>query len=103
MPPSRPTTHDERSPTMTPTVSFASEAVDEAVIATGVRSDHFDEDTAGLDGALLAAHGFEGKPKQSLLFSDGDSLRLLLGLGPVADVTPTTLRKAAGTAARVAK
>ncbi len=89
---------------MTPTITFAAEAGSEAaVVATGVRADRFDLDTQGLDGAYLAAHGFEGKPKQSLLVADaGGSLRLLLGLGAAADVDATVLRRAAGVAARAA-
>ncbi len=86
------------SVTLTPDVPEA------AVLATGVRSDRFEDDTTGLDAALLAAQGFEGKPRQSRLVTDDEGrLRVLLGLGPADGVDATVLRKAAGTAARAAR
>ncbi len=89
---------------MTPDIRLAAEPdAGTAVLAIGVRADRLDEDTADVDAGFIAAQGFEGKAGQSLLVPGGDGLRLLLGLGPAAAVGPTTLRRAAGVAARAAR
>ncbi|MCU1452217.1 MAG: leucyl aminopeptidase [Acidimicrobiales bacterium] len=101
-------------------VSFQPTVPDDAdLVAVGVRSDRLEEDAADADPAFLAALGFTGKVAQTLLVStlagdagaeDADApgpgaagggngqshgpLRLLIGLGPAADVGPAELRRA---------
>ena len=76
---------------------------DAEAVVLGVRSDRLDDDTAGLDRALLDAQGFEGKRDQRALVTDGDGgVRLLIGLGEAASVDAGALRRAGAALSRAA-
>jgi leucyl aminopeptidase len=58
----------------------------------------------GLDGMFFASQGFEGKPGQSCVVPGTDGqVVVALGLGPRAEVSLTTYRKAAAALARAAQ
>ena len=79
----------------------APDAVGVGVFADGMEAGDV---PGGLDAAFLRTQGFEGKPGQSCVLpgSDGQVV-VALGLGPAADVTVTTYRKAAAALARAAQ
>lgn len=70
------------------------------LVAVGVRASHLSEDAPGLDEALAAASGFEGKPGQTLFASTDAGLRLLVGLGAEPEVG--SFRKIGAAAAKAA-
>ncbi|MDQ2650688.1 MAG: leucyl aminopeptidase [Actinomycetota bacterium] len=75
---------------------------DAAATAVGVVSGAVDG--AGVDGAFLAAQGFEAKAGEIRALPAGDGrTTFVVGLGPVAELTPDVLRRAAGNLARAAK
>jgi len=74
-------------------------------IGVGVFSDALaaGEAPAGIDAAFLAAQGFTAKAGEACVVPGaGGRLDVALGLGPAADVTTATYRKAAARLARAA-
>ena len=79
----------------------AVDAVGIGVFADGIEAGDV---PAGVDATFLRAQGFEGKPGQACTVPGTDGQVLVaLGLGPVADVTVSTYRKAAAALARAAQ
>jgi leucyl aminopeptidase len=75
-------------------------------LGVGVFVDALDagEMPGGLDAGFLRAQGFEGRPGQTCVVPGADGQVLVaLGLGPEADVTVATYRKAAAALARAAQ
>lgn len=88
---------------MTITVELIRSAPADAVAtAIGVVSGQVEG--PGVDGAFLAAQGFEATAGEiRTLPAAGGGSTFVVGLGPATDLTPDVLRKAAGNLARAAK
>lgn len=74
--------------------------LDGAVVAVGVRAGHLDDDAPGLDAALAAIAGFEGKVGQTLATAVDAGVRLLVGLGD--EPAPGAFRKIGAAVAKAA-
>ncbi len=74
--------------------------VNGATIVWGVRAGRAGDDAPGVDPAVLAAAGFEGKTGQTTTVVTDDGIRLLVGLG---DAGPGVFRKVGAAAMKAAK
>jgi leucyl aminopeptidase len=83
-----------------PTVPDPAEGGGE-LVAIGVRAGRLAEDAAGVDEAVLAASGFEGKPAQTTFVATEAGPRLLVGLGDTPD--PGGYRRIGAAVAKAAK
>jgi leucyl aminopeptidase len=73
------------------------------VIGVGVFADRMEDEGVDLDWAFLAQVGFEGKCGEvRSIPGEGAAVKVVIGMGPVADVEVSTFRRAAACLARAA-
>jgi leucyl aminopeptidase len=85
----------------TPTVEVSSKLPESATVGYLLGEDSDPPKDLGLDAAVLAAAGFEGKVGQAIAFPEpAGTWVVLVGTGPTADLDPGRLRDAAAAFAR---
>lgn len=68
-------------------------------VAEAVYSDRLNK-VPGVRKAVLDRSGFRGQPGETMLLDDGETTRVLMGLGPVAEVGSPQLRRGAACVSR---